>query len=1623
MGADTEKNVFLSVLWAFLIGAIAFFIVYISTGRIILPSPVWVMLLLLDVGFIVFLFVPRAGRESAGRDAEARQAKWYPRRLEEIVERPAQSDETDRGPLRPGRAVDPVPLVPLLLLLAVITLSMPFGRSPDKWSRSETGRLRDIYDEAARQFAGIEAILRETGDEVARIVSETGYGSADRYGRARLIQRVDSLAAHAARGVEPFGELGLQVFTPDGERPVWGGRPRYHGPVGTPVDSATVHIARMQLYTLFVRDIPLPDGGRVLVDCPLAVNYRISNRFLRSENLGDRLGGRRDAEIEYGFWMGTHGGRLRWDEEALSRSGPEASSSPEGAIRVRGLLVSAEGLPLARLTVAGETYETVRVGREQRRALWAGLLLALCVAVIARWTYRIWGRRRRPGESRPLALLRQIAALMLFLALIRYLLLRLEIPGAFFGTNLFDPALFADDIPGGLLRTGGDFLVTAVFLLLFVFGALKAFRTYYGGYLERRLVRGARFSAARALLSAAVIAGALWGAGFAAQRIVSRSVVNANPRLIGLDAGFFSIPVFAIHMALLFAVAALLIAAVFFIRLILCRGGGPATEHVAAGAAGLAVMWLLLDPSWPLAAAGIATVLLSARIFPMLRKEELLSVIFASFVLVLICSVVIYGVAAREYDALRRGRVVERTQELNFPEDSWLQIVLPDLVEELSSDRTVVSRILSHSQTVAFEAWAGSDLSLFGLSCLFDVFDASGTRFSQFSVGVPFEVTGALEEASAGADSLRLPGVVRLGRGTDYGEVRWFLGVAPMYHASGRVAGRVAVSVPYFYENPVMLTGAGPEAPEILRNIELGSVAPRIDEPERLLVARVSGGKIVDSSDPALPAGAPVPAAAREWVTLKTGTDRYNCVFMPRGDGGDGYLVGYLRTGLNGGVLEWSTVVSIEILLTIAALAVLLAVRRLPVLGSITPDISIRGGLGFRRKLLLSFTAVAIIPVILMGFFSGRYIRYRYAADGDREAYETAETAGSLVRHAVKTEAEVFAASRFFRDLLAAGGSWDRADPRGYEGAMFALYDSTATVLAAGGDIPPVPVDPQVLREAASGIVTAGEARSQLQAGVVIPVGLPGGGAFLHYRRPVDDAFVREAAASLGRHMNIYYRGRLMASSERELFVGGFLQPLLSPGVYADVALGRSRAVVSNETLGGYSYRISSTGVPSLRPGESAVISVPHLYRTAEVNREVARTNAVILGLLALIFYIAVTLGVFLAGAIFTPIAALRGGTRRIIQGDLEFRLEPGAPDEIGDLVDSFNAMTAALREARRDLLERQRYLAAILDNVATGVISIGGDGAIVTVNPSAERILGVSAESLIGRTPEEAAAGALAGFFRLAGTAVRGVIERELTLEAGDRTRTIKTVVAGLEEGGERLGTVIVFDDLTELIRTKKLSAWIEMARQIAHEVKNPLTPIKLSAQLMRRAYDEKHGDFDEIFSSGIDTVIQQTEILRQIASEFSSFGRTVDLRPERVELDPFIREIAAGYRGVERARIAHECSPGAVALADREALRKIVVNLIENALEAMPGGGDVTIASRRVGDRVEIRVVDSGTGLSAEVQERLFEPYFSTKTTGTGLGLAICQRFATEMNGSITLRNRDGAPGVEAVVTLPSA
>jgi signal transduction histidine kinase/HAMP domain-containing protein len=1621
---DKEQTIFHVVLWAFLLGSLIFLIARLSSGRLFIPATIWYMLLLLDVGFIVFTFVPHAGRGLPGvpgrHEETVERHRWYPRHLAEIVD--GRGGETpappEGGVYPPPRAVPPVPLVPLVLLGACLALAYSGAPNEAQWRTKEAVRLRGVYEKAAGELARLEGLAVSIGSTAAARIDWNAVARGDNADRSDLIRTADSLAKSVDLGEVPFREVGVQVLSRSGDRVAWGGSPRYlPREWGGEPSGTLVFTSRAPLYTLLVCEVRDPARGSVVIDIPLEVNYRINNRFLRSTSLGEVLTRRYGDEVEFGFSMGEHRGVIGWNDPGLAKKDVRILYGPNVGVQVVGIVQTSTGVPLARLKVLGDPYAAVLRESEARRAKWAGLLISIAVIVVVVWLFRSAFRR---GGARRLAFPMRVAGLAAALVAIRLLLIRLNIPGGLIGTPVFSPTLFADSFPGGVMRSAGDFLVSAVFALIFVFGSIKAFRTYYGGRLERSLDAHGSFSAARLVAKAAILFGALEGAAALSTNVVSRATINALPRLVGLDVNLAGVPVLVMHLSLLFTVSAIFIAALFAARLALVWGGKRLVEGLAASALALAGFAALHTGHVGIVVASAGLLVLSFRIFPLLKKEEAVSVVFASFFLVLLSSLVVYVVASERYADLRKGYILDKIREFNRPEDNWVQVYLPDICAEISNDQSMSARVVSRDAAVAFEMWAESSLSRSGLSCDFEVFDAAGALLSRFAVGMPIEIPREPPDRTRFGMG---PFVESARAETRSGAVYYYEGYAPIFHPRGDLLGWVEITIPYFFENPELLARTGRMAPEILQNFDPGGERRR-DMPDKLLVARVSGTTVTASSESGLRPGTVLRAAPGSWFTLVVAKEAYNC-FIGLGPDDAGYLVGYRVAGRMENLLQWATIVSLDVILTLVSLLLLFVLKRLPVLRGVMPDVSPVRGPGFRQKVMLSFLVVSILPVVILGVFSSQLIARRYRAEEENRALLRAQAAVSLIEHSIRTEAASLAGGQYISELLAGEKIEGAPLEAGIDTRRFTLIGSDGEVIFGGAaaGITGAQLEDLLAGANTERVVVSYES-PVLYGGVVVPIETRAGrGGYLYYRRALDDAFVKSVSTALGTDINIYYDALVRATSERELFLGGFLDPLCRPSAFVSIALEGGAAAVLRETLGDYSYYVASAPLAALGGGQSAVLSVPMLYLPILMQEEVRRTSMLVLGLLALLFAATVTLGVFLAGKIFNPIAALQDGTRKIIDGELEFRLEARAPDEIGELVESFNTMTAALREARRGLLERQRYLAAVLDNIATGVLATGRDGAIITLNPSGERILRVSASAIVGERPDEAFGEGLAPLRDLFAAPTGEVREVELSLFSCEMARTVKAVVAGLEEGGERLGTVLVFDDLTELIRSKKLSAWVEMARQIAHEVKNPLTPIKLSAQLMKKAHDSGSEDFDGIFRSGVDTVIQQTEILRRIATEFSSFGKAMRLNPEPVPLEAFLGEIVSYYRGAEKVSVKLACEDPVTVRADREALRKIFVNLIENAIDAMPDGGEVAVSCRRDGQTAVVGVVDSGKGLSSEMQARLFEPYFSTKTNGIGLGLAISQNLARAMDGEIRLRNREGAEGVEATVTLPLA
>ena len=1614
MRNGSEKKIFFSVLWLYLAGALIFFISLPSIGLAVLPRPIWLMLLLLTAGFLLFMFIPLPGRMGSGM--RAIRTGWYPRTLEQIMVGDGEGREGLRPPVQ---TISPVPLVPLILLLAVTLLYAPQTSTEEEWRLDQAGELTRIYDQSSADVLMLEALTVELGKKTAELVSARQGWKHRGVGSSQLFYSLDSLVGNVERGTLPIEGIGIQLYSGRGDLVAWGGRPLFRESARVAEGETTVFTSRTSLYMLLVSSTSLGEDGWVVVDIPLEVNYRIHNRYLRSVTLGELLGTRYGAELNFNFSMGEHRGSIRWRDEALEQDEPQVITGQGGAVQVYGYIRSRSGQPLASVVIRGLEFAVDRKESSNRHIFVAGILLTIAVLLIGAWGYRLYCRRLVSERPRLWKMLLRIVAFSAFIFLTRYILLELDLPRGFFGSSIFDPAIFADDVPAGLARTAGDLLITSLFALVLVFGSIKIFRTYYPGVIEREL-KGWRRRATIILIKGAAMFLLMQGSLLVVRSVVSRIVLNSNPRLIGLDVSFLDPHVLILHLAMLFIVSSIFIATLFLARLVLVWRETGLLEGVIAAVLALMGTALAngLDPIVALGAAGL--LILSIRVFPLVKKEDIISIVFSSFFLVIIVTLLIYGTAAERYVELRESRVLEKLNDFNSPEDNWLQVVLPDLCQDIAIDRVVASRVATRKESAAFEIWAESSLSRLNLSCIFEVFDSEGGRISKFSVGTPYELEPFDEGGSFESGVL----VEAIEQETKDGTIHYFRGVAAVLDIRGNRIGRVEITIPYFFENLEMLSRSGPIAPEILHNIERGAVAPRVDEPENLLVARVDGNMIIGSSDPGLFPGMKVEKEPGRWFTVDLGEEAYRAIVDLRPDG-RGFLVGFKTTGFFEGLLRWATIVSLDVILMVLMLLLTIPINRLPLFGSVTPALRIMGGLGFRQKVLLSFLFISIVPVVILGVFSGEFIERRFRLEGEREALEGARSAASLITHSILSEAESFSGSQYLQDILSGDAAAMIRDVALYEKTQFTLFDHDGALLLdeSMSDFDSTEVE-RAIQAAGSGRVLVLYDFPHLYGGVTIPVSLdqrPDG--YLFYRRKIDDEFIKGVASVMGVNVNVFYEGTVRASSQRELFVGGFLDPLLDPLVFADVALLRSKASVRNEALGDYTFQVASTPLHPLRGDEAAVLSIPMLYQPVLVRQEILKTTALIMGLLALLFAATVTIGIFLAGKIFNPIAELQAGTRRIIDGDLEFKLESAATDELGQLVDSFNTMTEALREARRNLLERQRYLTVVLDSVATGVITTDGEGRIMTINPSGERILEINKTEVEGKEARLLDSLGLGPLCKLIADIDEPVRESELTLFTGEKRRTIKAVVTSLVEGEETLGTVIVFDDLTELIRSKKLAAWVEMARQIAHEVKNPLTPIRLSAQLMRRAREAEAEDFDEIFESGVDTVIQQTEILRRIASEFSSFGKTGSLKSKRIELGPFLEEFTAAYRGAEKVEIDLELEADVVCIADPEALRKILVNLVENALEAMQNEGAITVGVAAHGKEAQISVVDSGPGLSFDASERLFEPYFSTKTNGTGLGLAISQSLARDMEGEIAIRNREGDQGVEAVLRLPLA
>jgi two-component system, NtrC family, nitrogen regulation sensor histidine kinase NtrY len=646
-------------------------------------------------------------------------------------------------------------------------------------------------------------------------------------------------------------------------------------------------------------------------------------------------------------------------------------------------------------------------------------------------------------------------------------------------------------------------------------------------------------------------------------------------------------------------------------------------------------------------------------------------------------------------------------------------------------------------------------------------------------------------------------------------------------------------------------------------------------------------------------------------------------------------------------------------------------------------------GSRLRTRLVLTFVSLALIPTLFMFFIAWQLISGRLEYQWDKLVKDTLEQTLALGRVFTQgVQDKVQAVGDLARQDLETQGPWWT---QGKEALESRLTGIAASYQVSGVEI----------------VTASGEKTAASE-----PVAPAGKAA------PAPPALEPEQLAKGGFHRQAFQGGVLLSlAAPLKSLPGAPPAYLVVHQIFPESLLHRVMEVDSQAQKVRYSQRL-------LRP-----VRVSH-YLTL-----------VIVTLLTIMA--AIWLAFYMAREITTPIRQLAEGALKVAGGDYNFHIDQKAKDEIGFLVQSFNRMTQDLQASRAQLAQalsrledslaeqgaQKRYMEILLQNVAAGVISLDPEGRITNINTSAAQIFRVRPEDVVGQLGrvllppgEHQELVDFADAVRLSGR----TLEKRIHLTYPDKTLYLLIKATALkDDAGQDLGLVVVFEDLTELERAQRQAAWREVARSIAHEVKNPLTPIKLAAQRLRRRYLGKIPDDGRVFEECTQIISDQVDEIKNLVNEFSRFARLPHLTLAPHDLNALVREALSLYKEVQpRITLNFEPDPALPPVSlDQEQIKRVLLNLVDNALAAIPDTGAITLSvqGEAAGERVKLVVADTGVGIPERDKGRIFEPYFSTKRGGTGLGLAIVQSIVADHQGQI--RVEDNLPrGSRFIIELPT-
>ena len=512
----------------------------------------------------------------------------------------------------------------------------------------------------------------------------------------------------------------------------------------------------------------------------------------------------------------------------------------------------------------------------------------------------------------------------------------------------------------------------------------------------------------------------------------------------------------------------------------------------------------------------------------------------------------------------------------------------------------------------------------------------------------------------------------------------------------------------------------------------------------------------------------------------------------------------------------------------------------------------------------------------------------------------------------------------------------------------------------------------------------------------------------------LDDSIMTWLARVVGHELHIYRDSSVLASSRRDLFSAGVEAAVLPGAVYQQIVLEGAPLVISSNTFGDATF-VEIYSPISISPGESYTLALPFIVQGRQIRREVDDLATTIYLILAGIVVIAMAAAWRTARSVLRPVQGLVGGARAVASGNFDVRIaEPDDPD-LGLLVTTFTDMAQSIRLQQEQLRQERDRLRTLLENIEAAVVVVDGSGSVSAANASARRLFDIEESSEARFVPPFSE---VSRFIHDHDSALPA--EREVTLNVGPSTRTYQLSLVALPGGIERM---LIAEDVTEILRSNRLHAWAEMARQVAHEIKNPLTPIQLSAEHLQAVASRNDPRLREAVSSAVENILKQVQTLRETSRDFSDYASLREPAWQAVDLRVFFEDLSFGYRTSPGGRVQFdvEIDPRVPATfeADPRMMRGAVSNLIGNAYEAIRGQGSVRLQVRTRGDRLAVSVTDDGPGVPDDQIPRIFEPHFSTKSSGTGLGLAIARKASEDHGGSICAENL--SPGFRVTIEIP--